>query len=561
MRARAVAFLTLIYTLAAGLFPATTQAASDTLTDFPVPNGYYFTQAGGGAPDSGFSITNDGGIGFWDAFQQLGGANGIGYPSSQRFVWNGFVAQATQKAILQWNPQRGQADLVNTFDLLAQRGLDPWLQSQKQTPPSFDNAADSGKSWNQVVARHLAELDWNAAIKARYFADSDPINHFGLPQAYADEGNVLVIRCQRAVFQQWKRDVPWANAGDVTIANGGDLAKEANLLPAAATVPEPASNVIVAPLGPTLALSKDQINAVHAAATTMMPSLVRVISDLGGGEASLGSGIIIDQSGIILTNSHVVEGALQTVVTLSDGRTLPARIIGQDPLADVAVLSVNATGLRAAARGSSTGLQPGTFVVALGFSDFFPAPPTVRVGQFSGYVQDQLQSTRINYIRSNVFILPGDSGGPLINLQGQVVGVDTAIDVSERGPLRITGFSLGIDSVLPVANQIIATGKSPQRPYLGVVPVPMTPDVARQSGIPFHAGLLLAAVSLGSPAARAGMVAGDVMISVDDTAIASITDLEQIIAGHQVGDTINVTLVAPSGVTRTVPVTLAARPQ
>jgi hypothetical protein len=117
-------------------------------------------------------------------------------------------------------------------------GKDNWLQTARQTPPAFDTSPDKGLTWDQVTQRHWAFLDTNPAIKARYWADSDPINHYGLPMAYADEGNCFVIRAQRAIFQMWKVDVPWAQAGQVTIANAGDLAKESSLLPTTAVIPE-----------------------------------------------------------------------------------------------------------------------------------------------------------------------------------------------------------------------------------------------------------------------------------------------------------------------------------
>lgn len=199
----ALAFL-LAWGLAAPVAFAESGDQSGVLADFPVPNGYYFSQAAGGDPARGYTITNDGGIAFFDAFLRLGGVDAVGYPSTGRFTWMGFTDQATQKLILQWNPAAGRTDIVNTFDVMEQLGLDPQLLARRQTPPVFDNSADKSLSWPRVVARHQDELNWDAAIKARYFADPDPIAHFGLPQSYGDEGNVLVVRCQRAVFQQWK---------------------------------------------------------------------------------------------------------------------------------------------------------------------------------------------------------------------------------------------------------------------------------------------------------------------------------------------------------------------
>jgi len=211
--------------------------------DYDIPNGHFFTQANGkplGADTSGYAVTNDDGIAFWDAFQRLGGVEAVGYPVSRRFVLDGFVVQVMQKAIFQWRPEQQEVWLLNTFDRLHEAGKDGWLEVVRQTPPPFDTSPDTGKTWDEVVARHLAMLDGNPAVKARFLSEPDWLNRFGLPVSVADYRGVYVVRAQRVVLQQWKVDTPWARAGDITVANGGDIAKEAGLIPASAMVPEPA---------------------------------------------------------------------------------------------------------------------------------------------------------------------------------------------------------------------------------------------------------------------------------------------------------------------------------
>lgn len=110
------------------------------------------------------------------------------------------MVQAFQKAVLQWRPEVGQAYFVNVFDALAAAGKDPWLDSVRQTPPSFDHSADQGQDWDGVVRRHLALLDVNPAIKAKYLSYPEAIQRFGLPMSYKDYGNVFVVRAQRAAF-------------------------------------------------------------------------------------------------------------------------------------------------------------------------------------------------------------------------------------------------------------------------------------------------------------------------------------------------------------------------
>ena len=223
-------------------------AHADTL-DFAIPNGHFYQQANGqdGAGNTGYAITDDKGIPFWTSFQRLGGVQAVGYPASQRFVWDGFTVQVMQKVVFQWHADTGQVMFVNVLDRLHDAGKDAWLQSERQTPPPFDTAPDTGLSWSQVEQRHWAFLATNTAIQQRYWADTDPLNHYGLPMSYADEGNSFVIRCQRVVFQYWKVAVPWAAAGQVTIANGGDLAKEAEMFPAAAVTPQPAPGTNTTP--------------------------------------------------------------------------------------------------------------------------------------------------------------------------------------------------------------------------------------------------------------------------------------------------------------------------
>ncbi|MBI4494420.1 MAG: hypothetical protein HY690_16685 [Chloroflexi bacterium] len=210
--------------------------------DYDLPAGHFFTQANGKPPGTdpcGYTITNAEGIAFWDAFQRLGGVPVLGYPVARRFLLQGFVVQPMQKAIFQWRPAERQVWLLNTFDWLHDAGKDGWLQAARQTPAPFDTRPDAGQPWEQVLARHVALLDSNPALKARFLAEADWINRFGLPMSVADYPNLSVVRAQRAVLQQWKSDLPWARAGEITLANGGDLAKEAGLIPAYAVPPEP----------------------------------------------------------------------------------------------------------------------------------------------------------------------------------------------------------------------------------------------------------------------------------------------------------------------------------
>lgn len=208
--------------------------------DHALPDGWFFKQTNGhgGAGDLGYAVTDDGGVRFWTAFERGGGVAAFGYPISRRFVWDGFVVQAFQKAIFQWRSDEQRVAFVNVLDLLSAAGKDDWLLAERLTPLPFDHRVDRTLPWEAVVARHLALLDGYPAIRARYFAEPQWLDRYGLPVSTAEFDGVRVVRCQRAILQQWLSDTPWARAGEVTIANGGELAREAGLLPADALAPE-----------------------------------------------------------------------------------------------------------------------------------------------------------------------------------------------------------------------------------------------------------------------------------------------------------------------------------
>ena len=206
--------------------------------DWPISDGHFFGQAVDESYrgcDEGFAVTNADGIAFWDTWQRLGLEN-IGYPVSHRYKWRGFVTQVFQKAIMQWQPGKG-VFFVNVFDELHDAGGDHWLDTFFAIPPqvssSFDGALPEHlqgelreRYLKQIKDAQLALLDANPAIKESYFAAPDPLRQYGLPTSRVEDmGNHYAIRTQKTVFQQWKEDVPWAKAGEVTTANGGDIAK------------------------------------------------------------------------------------------------------------------------------------------------------------------------------------------------------------------------------------------------------------------------------------------------------------------------------------------------
>jgi hypothetical protein len=196
-----------------------------------------FTETAGG--NGQFRVCDDGQANFLTALNRYGVQN-IGYPISQRYQKDGFITQAFQKAILQWRPDSRNVAFVNIFDDLHTGGYDQRLKEVRQVPNQLPEGWDGGITFAETVVKRQELLDARPALRTAYFAASDPITFFGLPTSeVTDMGNHYAIRLQRVVLQEWKENVPWARAGQVTIANGGDIAKELGNLPAAALAPEP----------------------------------------------------------------------------------------------------------------------------------------------------------------------------------------------------------------------------------------------------------------------------------------------------------------------------------
>ncbi len=211
------------------------RSANAVLDDFDILDGHFYTQTNtqGGGGGSGFRVVDDGDAQIWKAFNGFGGVQTLGYPISRRFRISDsqHVYQAFQRYIIDWDAAAKQAQFMNVMDLLHDGSADGWLAREREVPPEADYSfADKGRGWDDVMKAHLALLGANKDLKAAYYAVPDPILRFGLPMSgVADTGDALMLRTQRAVFQLWKHDVPWAKAGQVTLANAGELARDAEV--------------------------------------------------------------------------------------------------------------------------------------------------------------------------------------------------------------------------------------------------------------------------------------------------------------------------------------------
>ncbi len=244
-----------------------------------------------------------------------------------------------------------------------------------------------------------------------------------------------------------------------------------------------------------------------------------------------GSGFVIDSSGIIITNDHVVKDARTVTVTLSDGNTYPAKIIGTDPKTDLAVLKISAGHpLTYLELGDSATVTPGEWVIAMG--NPFGLDGTVTAGIVSALGRDIGDGPYDRFIQIDAPINEGNSGGPLFNQKGQVIGINTAILSPTGGSVGI-GFAIPSNTIKRITTQLIASGKV-VRGYLGVAAQEISPQMAQALGLPVldptKDGALIAAISPGSPAEHAGLKAGDVITAVNGAKVTNPGDLASDIA-------------------------------
>ncbi len=253
-----------------------------------------------------------------------------------------------------------------------------------------------------------------------------------------------------------------------------------------------------------------------------------------------GSGFIIDSSGVILTNAHVVNGAERVIVKLEDGRELTATDWHADPRSDVAIIRVDAgEPLPSVPLGNSDEMEIGDWVLALG--NPFDIGTTVTSGIISAKGRNTGINERESYLQTDAAINPGNSGGPLVNLKGEVVGINTAISTRSGGYDGV-GFAIPVNNARWVADQLIATG-SVKRAYLGVQLQGMTPQLRKQFGVPNGQGALVAHVFDGSPASDAGIEAGDVILKFAGQDVKHSTQLQGIVEQLGVGETYPVTVL------------------
>ena len=253
-------------------------------------------------------------------------------------------------------------------------------------------------------------------------------------------------------------------------------------------------------------------------------------------QSGVGSGFIVSEDGRVLTNAHVVEGADTVQVTLKDGRSFEGKVLGTDPVTDVAVIDIEATNLPTV-RVNEAELQPGETAIAIGNPLGLDNTVTVGIISATGRTSGQvgISDKRVNFIQTDAAINPGNSGGPLLNARGEVVGMNTAIISGAQG----LGFAIPMEAVQRISSQLVADGKV-DHPFIGIQMVTLSPEVRESinadpnSGfsIASDSGVLVAEVVPNSPAARAGLRSGDVVRQVNGEAIENGRDVQSAVEAN-----------------------------
>jgi serine protease DegQ len=272
---------------------------------------------------------------------------------------------------------------------------------------------------------------------------------------------------------------------------------------------------------------------------------------------SLGSGVIVSADGYVLTNHHVVEGADEIEVLLADGSRARARVVGSDPETDLAVLRIDLSDLPAIAFGNADAARVGDVVLAVG--NPFGVGQTVTMGIISALGRTQLGiNTFENFIQTDAAINPGNSGGALVDTEGRLLGINTAIYSRTGGSLGI-GFAIPASTARQVMEQIVATG-SVTRGYIGVEPQDLTPELAEAFKLPRKDGAIIAGVMRNGPADRAGVKVGDILVEVEGQQVTNTATMLNVIAQLKPGSTARFRFVRDSS-TIEIPIRIGKRPK
>jgi len=325
--------------------------------------------------------------------------------------------------------------------------------------------------------------------------------------------------------------------------------RETTFLTPLSNYSEPAVQVPVPDAPSDSALLDAYSNAVISASEKISPSVVKIdVAQAGRSRSGEprerqggGSGFVFTPDGLILTNSHVVHGATRIQVSFSDGHRFPAHTIGDDPATDLAVIRIDAPQIVAAPLGDSQKLRVGQLAIAIGNPYGFQYTVTAGVVSALGRSLRSYSGRLIDdVIQTDASLNPGNSGGPLVTSDGRVVGVNTATIMGAQGLC----FAIGINTAKFVAGRMLRDGRI-RRAYIGVEAqtAPLHRRLVRFYDLPQESGVIVSAVTPGSPAQRAGLREGDVIVALDGKAVAGVDDLHRLLTDAHVGVSSSLTVL------------------
>lgn len=281
------------------------------------------------------------------------------------------------------------------------------------------------------------------------------------------------------------------------------------------------------------AVDKASKSVVNIASVRMMHDYFFRVFPVEG----VGSGVVIDESGHILTNNHVIDDAERLKVTFPDGRVLRGKVVGADEATDLAVIKVEPDGpLPVAPLGDSSSLTAGQVAIAIGNPFGLTGGPTVTAGIISSLNRSiQSRTGVLELIQTDAAINPGNSGGPLVNTKGEVIGINTAKMPYAQG----IGFAVPINTAKAIIKELVEKGRV-SRPWIGVMSVKVTPQVARYYGLPAASGALVAGVEPYSPADDVGLRKGDIIEEIDGTKVEDPTEVASHVLGKKPGSKVTI---------------------
>ncbi len=437
-------------------------------------------------------------------------------------------------------------------DTATPQSPDRWYEPASSSPDAPASGATSPAAGPAGMPPGPPPVDRWAAGTAAYAAPPTPVA--ARRRSGGSAGPVIAASLLSAIL---------ASTGTVAVLNG------TGAFDRPAVTSDTSSNGT--PVGSRVPVSIDESSAVIDAAAAVSPAVVRITTEsantdnpFGGGQTTgIGSGVIYEASGWIVTNRHVVAGSTSLIVELKDGREFAGRVYGIDTLTDLAIVKVDASGLPTARVGASDGLKVGQLVVAIGSPlGTYSFSVTSGIVSGTGRTVQVDGGTRIsNLIQTDAAINPGNSGGPLVDAAGNVVGINTAVATDSNG----IGFAIPIDIARPIMEQAVR-GEELKRPYIGVRFQTIDRQLKEEANLPVDSGAYVSSgggtedpITADSPAEKAGLRDGDIILTVEGITLDREHPLDAVLVRFSPGDQVTLDVLR-NGTSLQVKVILGTRP-